>query len=375
VVIEDFETLLLSGTPLIDTRAPLEFAKGSLPTAVNLPLMTDAEREQVGKCYKEKGQDAAIELGHALVSGETKQQRVDAWQAFVSDHPNAVLFCFRGGLRSQISQQWLSEAGTVIPRIEGGYKALRSWLIDKVDACATQQPLLVIGGRTGCAKTELLTHGCSGNPIPNSIDLEGLANHRGSAFGKRAGGQPSQISFELALGVALLQVLGRQPDCLVLEDEGRLIGRCAIPLSLHTAMKKAPLMLLESTFEDRVEHSFHNYILANLAEIEARIQDQEQAFEIFAEGLQTSLMNIAKRLGGVRYQALNKAMTAALFQHREKHDPELHREWIAPLLRDYYDPMYDYQLKDRRHLICAQGTAAELAERLCHPPPISDEKR
>ena len=110
-LINHYRQLLLDDTPMIDVRAPVEFVTGALPSSTNLPLMMDDERHQVGIRYKNNGQQAAIELGHELVNGEIKQQRVDAWQAFMAANPNAVLYCARGGLRSQLTQEWLAEAG------------------------------------------------------------------------------------------------------------------------------------------------------------------------------------------------------------------------------------------------------------------------
>ena len=92
--IDDLQRLLLTDTPLIDTRAPIEFARGSLPTAVNLPLMTDYEREQVGTCYKQHGQKAAIDLGHQLVQGDVKAERIAAWADFAKNHPTGRCIAF-----------------------------------------------------------------------------------------------------------------------------------------------------------------------------------------------------------------------------------------------------------------------------------------
>jgi len=111
--------VIASNTPLIDVRAPVEFAQGSLPGAVNLPLMVDEERHQVGIAYKQQGQQAAIALGERLVSGEIKQARVAAWQAYLAQHPDASIYCFRGGLRSQIAQQWLVDATRTLA-VSGG---------------------------------------------------------------------------------------------------------------------------------------------------------------------------------------------------------------------------------------------------------------
>lgn len=363
--IDDFASILLNDTPLIDTRAPVEFAKGSLPTAVNLPLMSDSEREQVGTCYKRHGQDAAIALGHQLVSGEIKAQRIAAWCHFIEANPQAALFCFRGGLRSAIAQRWLADTGLEVPRVTGGYKALRRWLIEQLESLIADTELLVIGGRTGCAKTALINSGCDGQPLPGSVDLEGLANHRGSAFGRRPGGQPAQISFEMAVAVALLKVRSNQRGPIILEDEGRLIGRCALPDTLWRAIKSAPLILLEASLESRIEHSFHNYILANLAEQLQHSPDHEAAFTQFADGLRLAMKNISRRLGGARYQHLSGLLESALRAHRDHDDPSQHREWIGLLLAEYYDPMYDYQLKERLSLVKLRGDATTLTTALC----------
>ncbi|MBU2099360.1 MAG: tRNA 2-selenouridine(34) synthase MnmH, partial [Gammaproteobacteria bacterium] len=187
---DDFLNLFLNDAPLIDSRAPVEFARGAFPSAVNLPLMTDDERERVGTCYKEQGQHAAIGLGHQLVNGAIKAQRVNAWVNFAEHNPKGYLYCFRGGLRSQICQQWMRDAGCDYPRVIGGYKAMRRFLLEQLDRLCQTQPMLILAGHTGAAKTELL------QKMPGAVDLEAIANHRGSAFGKKPDGQPSQIDFE-----------------------------------------------------------------------------------------------------------------------------------------------------------------------------------
>ncbi|MEY2909330.1 MAG: hypothetical protein RLZZ602_1853 [Pseudomonadota bacterium] len=357
--LDGFEQLFLNDTPLIDTRAPVEFERGSFPTATNLPLMDDDERAAVGTCYKQQGQDAAIALGHQLVSGSIKEDRISAWQRFAESHPTGALFCFRGGMRSGISQQWLAEAGIHYPRIRGGYKAMRRWLLDELDAICEQREFIVVAGKTGSAKTRLLNESNNGKPLAGSIDLEGYANHRGSAFGRRVGGQPSQISFEIATAIALVKVDRGHQGSIIAEDESKLIGRCSLPPSLQAALRKAPLVVLDTTLEERVEHSFENYILANLAEHQALDVDQDRAFEAFASGLLDSIDRIKKRLGGARHAELREVMELALADHR-RGDDRGHRAWIEPLLRDYYDPMYNYQLKDRQDRVLFRGRPEEV---------------
>ena len=196
----NYRDLFLDNVPMMDARAPVEFAKGAFPGVVNLPLMTDEERELVGICYKQRGQQAAIELGHRLVGGAVKAARLDAWAAFAKAHPDGYLYCFRGGLRSQIVQQWLrDEAGIAYPRVTGGYKAMRGFLLDTLDRAIAECDFLVLGGMTGTGKTEVLRR------LDDALDLEGHANHRGSSFGKRVSGQPTQINFDNALAIDILR--------------------------------------------------------------------------------------------------------------------------------------------------------------------------
>lgn len=356
----DYLALFLEDTPMIDTRAPVEFAHGAFPFAVNLPLMSDDERAEVGTCYKEQGQDAAIELGHWLVKGDVKAERVAAWADFARQHPGGHLYCFRGGLRSQICQQWLKEAGVDYPRVKGGYKAMRRFLIDSLDDICRRRAFTLVAGRTGAAKTDLLAD------VSASVDLEGLARHRGSAFGRRVGGQPTQISFENALAIDLLRQdyrLDEQP--IILEDEGKFIGRCMLPESLQKAMAQAPLVVVDVGLEERVEHSFKNYILDNLADWQQ--QQGDAGFKSFSDDLRESLSKVRRRLGGARFTELSGLLEQALDAHSRGNE-ELHREWIRPLLRDYYDPMYDYQLEQKIQRVVYRGTANEVTEYLLNTP-------
>lgn len=371
---DDYEALFLSDTPMFDTRAPIEFKKGAFPHVKSLPLMTDIERAKVGTCYKRDGQEEAIKLGHRLVSGKTKDERMAGWLEFAKQNPNGYLYCFRGGLRSHTTQAWLAEAGCHYPLVKGGYKAMRRFLIDRLDSIcdyatddARKEKFYIVAGQTGAAKTDLLLK------FDNTIDLEGIANHRGSAFGKRAAGQPSQIGFENDLAVTFLRQHHKAPNVpILLEDESHLIGRCALPEKLRSAMHLSPIVVVEADLETRVEHSFRNYILQKLAEWEAfcapestlvslegkPYDGQYSAFELFSEELKKSMFNIRKRLGGVRHKELTAVLDNALVAHAAG-DNSLHREWIRILLSEYYDPQYDYLLEKRKERIVFRGNADE----------------
>jgi len=355
-----FEELFLRDRPLIDTRAPIEFERGSFPGAVNIPLMTDVEREQVGIRYKEQGEHAAVALGHELVSGHVKEDRIAAWIEQVERNANAALFCFRGGLRSQTVQAWLASEGYHLPVVDGGYKALRAYLLNSLEKCLSDTSLVVIGGRTGVAKTALLNQASDMLRLP-VIDLEGLAHHRGSAFGKRAEPQPTQVNFENRIAIELLKLRNGGHQQVIMEDESRLIGRCALPLTLQEKLRAAPLVVLDASLEDRVHHSWENYILSNYREQVALCDSHEAAFSAFATSLRLSLANIQKRLGSARYQELSEVLEKALLAHSQG-DAEQHKQWITVLLRDYYDPMYDYQLKSKQRHVVFRGNFNEVLE-------------
>ncbi|MEK9928313.1 MAG: tRNA 2-selenouridine(34) synthase MnmH [Halieaceae bacterium] len=362
-LINDFSYIFLNDIPLIDTRAPVEFNRGSFPNATNLPLMTDSERSAVGTCYKEQGSDAAVALGHQLVSGAIQEQRVNAWIEFVEEHPEGALFCFRGGMRSEISQSWLSDRDIEYPRIEGGYKAMRRWLMAQLDRVCAQRDFIVISGKTGSAKTRLINEGNDGMPLAGSVDLEGLANHRGSAFGRRASAQPTQINFEHALAVALLKIERDYSGPIIIEDESRLIGRCALPAALKDRLERSPLLVIDTELEARVNHSFENYILANFNELRDALQDVDAVFSAFSTSLREALARIRKRLGGLKHTELSHLLEDAL-RTQAAGDDSLHKRWIRELLIVYYDPMYEYQLSRRVDRIRFKGTAAQVKKYL-----------
>lgn len=352
----NYRELFLSGVPLMDTRAPVEFSKGAFPGAVNLPLMSDTERQAVGTCYKKHGQDAAIALGHQLVAGAVKEQRIAAWAEFAQAHRDGYLYCFRGGLRSQIAQQWL-EASTGIryPRVVGGYKAMRGYLLAELEQAAASCNFIVLGGMTGTGKTDVLAD------LANGIDLEGHAHHRGSSFGRHAGVQPAQIDFENRLAIDFLKKRAAGWSDFVLEDEGRYIGSCSLPLSLSQAMSTCPVVWLEDSLENRVERILRDYVIDLRAEF-AQLHGEEGGFARFADRLRQSLDRIARRLGDARYRQIAALMDAALEAEGHLGDVALHRRWIERLLVEYYDPMYAYQSQLRRPRVAFAGQRKAVLE-------------
>lgn len=348
-----YRELFLSDAPMMDMRAPLEFARGAFPSAHSLPLMSDEERALVGTCYKEQGQAAAIELGHQLVSGELRARRIEQWCEFARKHPDGYLYCFRGGLRSRTVKQWLLNQGIDYPLIEGGYKAMRRFLLEELERSVAAADLLLISGKTGTGKTRVIT--C----LERGLDLEGLAGHRGSTFGQLPEPQPSQIDFENGVSIALLKLLAADPQRRVfLEDEGRLIGRLYLPGVLREQMKNSPMAVVEESLERRVDVIVEDYIL-DLGARYAALYGAEGPQRHSAK-LQDDLGRIRKRLGGERHAQISEMMSAAFAHQREGGGPDLHRQWIAVLLERYYDPMYEYQLGQRDGELVFSGSRDEV---------------
>ncbi|ERJ12139.1 tRNA 2-selenouridine(34) synthase MnmH [Haloplasma contractile] len=353
---DDFKRIVLEDISLIDVRAPIEYERGAFKHAVNLPIMTDDERHQVGLTYKEKGNEAARKLGYQLVSGDTKSKRVKNWLNHIEKNPNTMLYCFRGGDRSRISQEWMKDEGQDITRLKGGYKAFRNYLIQALDPSYQNSTPLLLGGYTGSGKTILL------NKLKNSIDLEGLANHRGSSFGSYIEPQPSQINFENNLAYALIKHKQQGHRHMILEDEGRHIGKCYIPSSLSEFFKKGNLILMDVPLLRRVEITLDEYV----HDSQKRYLNTygEIGLEKWYSYISNGIKRIKKRLGGNRYNQVMKQLKDAYNHQIKTGDQSLHTFWIETILRDYYDPMYQYQIEKRTTPIIFKGDEQEVFQYL-----------
>ncbi len=355
-VTSEYQRLVVENRYLVDVRAPVEFKAGSLPTAVNLPLLDDQQRHRVGVCYKEQGNLEAVDLGHRLVSGVLKKNRIETWLDCIRKEPQSVLFCFRGGQRSQFVQQWLKEeSGTVVPRLEGGYKEMRRYLLDQLEPSSLQSKTILVGGKTGAGKTTLLKR------FASFIDLEGLANHRGSTFGRFLTPQPGQVDFENSLAWKLTQHRHHGYACLLLEDEGKHVGRCYIPNSLADHFSLGGLVLLEASLDERIERIWQEYVLQDQGE-HISLYGWEKGMSIWFQVMMDNLGRIKKRLGGERLKRVKETLTQAQQQQLSSGKQDGHRSWIAVLIREYYDPMYEYQVEKRGSKVMFKGEAEEVEE-------------
>ena len=239
---------------IIDVRSPAEYAEDHLPGAINLPVLDDAERARVGTIYKQIAPFEARKLGGALVAANAARHiagpladRSGAWKALV--------YCWRGGQRSGSFATILEQIGWRVDRVEGGYKAWRSLVVDRVQNRPVSAPVIVLDGNTGSAKTEILQRlAARGAQV---IDLEGLANHRGSLFGAMPGGQPGQKMFEGRLALALEGLDPARP--VVMEAESSKIGDLSLPKQVWQALCAAPRLHLEVDLGARADFTARSY--------------------------------------------------------------------------------------------------------------------
>jgi tRNA 2-selenouridine synthase len=342
-----FTDLFLNHTPMMDVRAPIEFERGAFPTSMNLPIMDDKQREIIGTCFSNQGQAKAIQKGHELVQGKLREARITAWLDFAKQNPNGVLYCFRGGLRSKITQQWMQEAGVDLPVVVGGYKALRTFLLNELETTAKDCTFTLVGGKTGSAKTTLI------NELENAVDLEAAAYHRGSSFGGHAKQQNNQINFENIIAIDFLKLRCKNVLKITLEDEARTIGKAGLPKSIFDKMRASQLVVIEEPYEARLERLIQEYVIDMYSEFDSL--DTNNAFQLFSNYLLFGLEKIQKRLGPARYEVAYEAMQHALKHHLQTGDITNHYDWLKIVLDNYYDPMYEDQLKKREEYICFRG--------------------
>ncbi|MCD2451580.1 tRNA 2-selenouridine(34) synthase MnmH [Methylicorpusculum oleiharenae] len=333
---EAFKLLSITNPAIvIDVRSEGEYDKAHFGNTLNMPILSDAHRHEVGLAYKTEGSEAAKVLGHQLVSGDYKERMIQQWCEAIKSHPQqpALIFCWRGGLRSRLAQDWVYQNGLEIFRVESGYKGLRHEALKVIENPA---PFVVLSGMTGSGKTRL------GHKLRNFIDLEALAKHRGSAFGSHFGAiQPHQATFENKLAQSLYHVAYDY----VLEDESPNIGRCHLPDRFYARMVSAPMVMIETPTRIRAMEIFKEYIQAPvtggmpLTELESSFAKNIERIRNKLGGLECD--NIKQLLSqSFQFDALNEAYTAAYL------------DWIERLLTQYYDKLYIHSLslKSRKTL-------------------------
>ncbi len=312
ISLEEFLKLRHS-IPMLDARSEGEFAQNHIPEALNLPILNDEERIVVGTLYKQEGNESAVLKGFELVGPRFHTIIKEALKLIPAKR--VLIYCWRGGMRSQILSWLLTMAGFEVYRLKGGYKTYRTYTYELVRKPIS---LLVLGGKTGAAKTVILQR--LANQGEQVIDLEGLAHHKGSAFGGIGMPSPPSVEqFENLLAEQILTLDPQQPTWV--ENESRLIGMVVLPNEFYDHMLSAPLIELQRSL-DGVNQITKEY--AHLPK----------------DKLIAAVMRIKKKLG-------IKRMEEAIEAIRE----DRHSDWIKNLLV-YYDSNYAHDLTKRDSKQC-----------------------
>lgn len=301
---------------VLDVRSPCEYAKGHIPHSLNVPLLNDDERKAVGTTYKQKGRQEAVLLGWELV-GPKMRQLGEKLRDYATTR-NVLVYCARGGMRSGIVSNLLELMDLPVSRLEGGYKSFRAYI--RALWQQPEYPIVILGGMTGAGKTEYLYHLAEAGE--SMVDLEGLANHKGSAFGAYGlPPQPTQQMFENLIGWQWSTLSPGQP--VWIESESLRIGRLCVPDTLWARMKPAPVLELVASMTERMERLLQEYgtLPANL--------------------LREGVEKIRRRLGDVY---TDKALEA--LEHGQTED------CFSILLNHYYDRFYQNGLR-RRETVCS----------------------
>ena len=298
---------------IIDVRSPAEYEHAHIPGALNLPLFDNDERAMIGTTYKKQSREAAIKAGLPLFGNKMLPmiETVESWMAAAQKEnhltkPTLYVHCWRGGMRSAAVAWLLDLYGYKVIQLTGGYKAYRNWVLEQFTIA---YPLKVLGGYTGSGKTEIL-HALQEKNY-SVIDLEGLAHHKGSAFGAIGQlAQPSQEMFENILAKKLFEV-NKNKKPIWIEDESQRIGTVLIPTPLFHLMRNSTCYFMTIPFEQRLL-----FILEGYGKF-----DQQSLIE--------ATERIQKRLGGLE----TKNAVAHIMQGELK-------EAFSILLK-YYDKWYE----------------------------------
>lgn len=302
----------------IDVRSPAEFEHAHIPHALNLPLFDNEQRALIGTTYKKQSREAAIKVGLPLF-GNKMLPMIETVEAWIKERqkendltkPTIYVHCWRGGMRSAAVAWLLDLYGYKVIQLTGGYKAYRNWVLAQF---TIPYSLKVLGGYTGSGKTEIL-HALQEKNYA-VIDLEGLAHHKGSAYGAIGQlPQPSQEMFENIVAEKLLEVNKKQKSIWI-EDESQRIGTVLIPTPLFHLMRNSTCYFMTIPFEQRL-----NFIVEGYGSF-----DQKSLIE--------ATMRIQKRLGGLETKTAIDFITAGAL-----------KEAFSILLK-YYDKWYEKNAKN-----------------------------
>ncbi|MEI8136982.1 MAG: tRNA 2-selenouridine(34) synthase MnmH [Bacteroidota bacterium] len=295
---------------VFDVRSPSEYEHANIPNAISIPLFTNEERKVVGTAYKQESREKAIKIGLDYFGTKTVKIIEEVEKIFKerkSISKEIGVHCWRGGMRSAAIAWLLDLYGFKVYLLSGGYKAYRNWAIQQFEK---PYEMHIVGGYTGSNKTGIITE--LKKSKEKVIDLEGLAAHKGSAFGNLdQHAQPSQEMFENLLAAELDKHNANAESTIIwVEDESQRIGNINIPVPLYNTIRKHPVLFLNIPFEDRLQHILNDY----------GTHDKDK--------LISAIMRIKKKLGGLETKnAINFILEDDL-------------KSCFSLLLNYYDRLY-----------------------------------
>ena len=313
------EAQKLSQPIYIDMRSPAEFAIGHILGAINIPIFSNEERAKVGTLYKNVSAEQAKDLGLSIASGKLPDLVSQIRILYKTGRP-VIVYCWRGGMRSKSIVSVLNLMGIQVFQLIGGYKAYRRHVLDSLLNFTINPKIIVLCGSTGVGKTSLLQLLAEKNiPI---IDLEKLANHRGSVFGQVGLGQSTTAQFFDASILMELVHLNTEPYIIV-ECESKRIGNVYLPDCLYQAMQTGIHILVNTDMETRISR-----LIAEYTDLD----------ETTTKQIISSLKALSKRIG-------IKKMSKLLSDF----DSGEIRTVVRTLLVDYYDPLYGYEKLDQNN--------------------------
>jgi tRNA 2-selenouridine synthase len=298
---------------IVDVRAPIEYLKGHVPNAINIPLFEDSERAEIGTLYKHQGKDTAVSRGLEIVS--PKMTAFVNQVKSLSKNKKVFVYCFRGGMRSNSFAWLMNTSGLEASIMKGGYKAFRNYALEYFEQ---ERKIILLGGKTGSGKTDILKKLTAYNF--QMVDLESIAHHKGSAFGaiNEQKQNPQQV-FEHELYNQLSML-----DCnlpVLLEDEAQTIGFNKLPHGLWQQMKQSTIIKIEIPFELRVQKLVEDYTTVDI------------------EALKSCIVKISQQLG-----TLNTKFCLQYLDEKNLSD-------VARLSLVYYDRAYEFSYKNKKQPI------------------------